>query len=71
LTLQTGVLQLAGVFGFLQMTLPLNKFARPWFVLCVKKPGPLLGAQVERNTPWKFFRLPWKNVLDKILNYWA
>jgi len=31
------VLRLAGVFGFLQMTLLLNKFAHPWFILCVKK----------------------------------
>jgi len=31
------VLQLAGVFGFLQMNHPLNKFAHPWFILCVKK----------------------------------
>jgi len=28
---------LAGVFDFLQMTLPLNKSAHPWFILCVKK----------------------------------
>jgi len=31
------VLQLAGVFGFLQMSLLLNRFADPWFILCVKK----------------------------------
>jgi len=31
------VLRLAGVFGFLQRTLALNKFAHPWFILCVKK----------------------------------
>jgi len=45
------VLRLAAIFGFLQMTLPLNKFAHPWFVLCVKKPGPLLGAQ-GGEPPW-------------------
>jgi len=27
------------------MALPLNKFAHPWLVQCVKKPEPLLGAQ--------------------------
>jgi len=59
------VFRFVGAFGFLQMTLPLNKFAHPWFVLCVKKPGPLLGAQ-GGETPWKIFRLPCKNVLDKI-----
>jgi len=26
------------------MTLPLNKFAHFWFVLCAKKPGPLQVA---------------------------
>ena len=31
------VLRLAGVFGFLQMALLLNKFVHPWFILCVKK----------------------------------
>jgi len=31
------VLQLAGVFGFLQMNHPLNKCAHPWFILYVKK----------------------------------
>jgi len=30
-------LGLAGVFGFLQMTVALNKFAQPWFILCVNK----------------------------------
>jgi len=30
------VLWLAGVFAFLQITLPLNKFAHPWLILCVK-----------------------------------
>ena len=36
LTLQT-VLRLADVFGFLKMTLVLNTFAHPWFILCIKK----------------------------------
>ena len=31
------VLRLAGAFGFLQMTLLLNKFAHTWFTLCIKK----------------------------------
>jgi len=59
------VLRLAGVFGFLQMTLPLNKFAHPWFVLCVKNPGPLQGAQGGRSPPHKIFRLPGKTCWTK------
>ena len=31
------VLRLAGGFSFPLMTLPLNKFAHPWFILCVNK----------------------------------
>jgi len=31
------ILRLAGVFAFLQTTLPLSKFAHPWLLLCVKK----------------------------------
>jgi len=37
LTLQTDSAELTGVFSFLQMTLPLNKFDPPWFMLWVKK----------------------------------
>jgi len=36
LTLKTGFAARC-FFGFLQMNLLLNKFARPWFILCVKK----------------------------------
>jgi len=36
LTLQTGF-EARWCFWFLQMTLLLNKFALPWFILCVKK----------------------------------
>jgi len=36
LTLQAGFAA-RRFFGFLQMTFLLNKFANPWFVLCVKK----------------------------------
>jgi len=25
------------IFTYLQMTLPLNKFALPWFILCAKQ----------------------------------
>ena len=36
LILQTGFAARC-FFGFLQMTLLLNKFAQPWFILCLKK----------------------------------
>jgi len=42
------------------MTLPSNKFAYPWFVLCVKKPGPLRGAQGGEALIGKFFASPEK-----------
>jgi len=47
------VLQLAGVFGFLQMNHPLNKFAHPWFILCVKKHCCQQSAFFATNAPSK------------------
>jgi len=65
LTLQTGVLPIASFFGFLQMTLPLNKFTHTWFVLCINKPGPLLGVQAERSPLGNFFVSPGKTCWTK------
>jgi len=43
------VLRLAGVFGFLQMTLLLKKFAHPWLTLCVKKHKRKSGIAVNKT----------------------
>jgi len=47
------------------MTLPLKMIAHPWFVLYVKKPGPLQGAQGERSPLGKFFVSPGKQCWTK------
>jgi len=47
------------------MTLPLNKFAHPWFILCVKKPGPFLGAQGGEAPVGIFFVSPGKTCRTK------
>jgi len=46
-------LQPAGVFCFLQMNHPLNKFAHPCFILCVKKHICQQSAFFATNAPSK------------------
>jgi len=47
------VLQLAGVFGFVQMNHPLNTFAHTRFILCVKKHCCQQSAFFATNAPSK------------------
>jgi len=70
LTLQTGFAA-RRCFWFSATDSSIEQVFPPWFVLDVKNPEPLLGAQGERRPLGKVFRLAWKNVVDKIENYWT
>jgi len=43
------ILRLAGVFSFLQKTLPFNKFAHPWYRTLDMKSNPMDSSHFENN----------------------
>jgi len=65
------VLQLAGVFGFLQMNHPLNTFAHPWLMLCVKKHCCQQSAFFATSVPSKVRKcaVPPEHLLREISSF--